>query len=665
MTLAQKLEEERKFIETCVVLKLLDETDAKSLREVAGHEGRFVAQTAVQRGMLTPADVDIVYSLQKPTEIVPGYRILELVGRGGMGVVYRALQLDLERTVALKIILISNVSDPTAAARFEREAKALARLQHPNIVQALNFGRHEGRYYFSMEFVSGRTCEQAVRDSGILTPREVWSIVRQVASGLMHALRQQVIHRDIKPANLILVPPPEGSATDAVTVKIADFGLAMLADQNPEHLKLTTGDKVMGSPAYMSLEQFGGRPVDFRSDIYSLGATAWHLLFGRPPFGGRSVAALFQQKSEPFRFDPSDLPVVLPADQMGLLMGLLDPDPQQRPQSYEQLIDAIDALEIDDSELPQQRRTNPANKDSDQGVLGMQPTTIRSMPTGVATGNSVLPGPAARTRPPLTVDRMVHSGDELPDTIELSRSAVVPDAGKRGKIALVKWLVAVACVITLLAAVLFFSRGSNERGPRTRTRVIGNTPLFDGVTLSGWDVGGSMVGAWNTVEAPDASTAIACTTRLGALTRKIPETPHPRISLFVWLLADSGAVDVDFAFDPADPSDTRGCLRLTAERTTLGRKTGDFEELDEAVTTSPLPTLHDRFHVIHVERQVSDWYVFLEERFIGSIPIEQVGVGNAIRLVIHPGSPGQSEGSQAFFADVQLYELGATETQSP
>ncbi len=170
-----------------------------------------------------------------------------------------------------------------------------------------------------------------------------WSVVRQVASGLMHALGQNLIHRDIKPANIILLPPPEGAVSQTEIVKIADFGLAMFADQSSEQLKLTTGDKIMGSPAYMSLEQFGGRQVDFRSDMYSLGATAWHLLFGKPPFQGRSVAALFQQKSNPLVIDPSALPVVLPDDQMRLLMGLLDPDPNRRPQNYEQLIEAIDA----------------------------------------------------------------------------------------------------------------------------------------------------------------------------------------------------------------------------------------------------------------------------------------------------------------------------------
>ena len=163
MAQTSRVQEDRQFIETCIALDLLNETDAKTLSDAIGNDSKVVSQTAVQRGFLTPVDVDIVQSLQFPMEVIPGYQILDLVGRGGMGVVYRAKQLDLERIVALKIILISNVSDSTVAARFEREAKALARLQHPNIVQALNFGKCEGRYYFAMEYVPGRTCVLSLR----------------------------------------------------------------------------------------------------------------------------------------------------------------------------------------------------------------------------------------------------------------------------------------------------------------------------------------------------------------------------------------------------------------------------------------------------------------------------------------------------------------------
>lgn len=633
MSQRPKAQEDRRFIETCLELDLLHDTDADSLFDSVGDETTTIAQSALQRGLLTPADVDIVLSLQNPTSVAPGYKVLELIGRGGMGVVYRAEQIDLERTVALKTILISNVDDPTVAARFEREAKALARLQHPNIVQALNFGKHEGRYYFAMEYVPGRSCEQAVDSQGPLPAPQVWSIIRQAASGLLHASRQNLIHRDIKPGNLILLPPPEGSPSQAEIVKITDFGLAMFADPGAEHLKLTSLDKVIGSPVYMSLEQFEGRDVDFRSDLYSLGATAWHLLFGSPPFTGTTVGALYRQKSQPIAVDPATLPVALPVNQLQLLLGMLDPNPDRRPQGYQQLIDAIDGLGVCDT--PAAIQVDPAAPyDTPAGVsISEHPTWDTPVPPEPTLQ------PAASASDP--------AGDELTQTIELTDSAVVP------KVKLRKWQIVTAIVALVCVAIGVAKLLTPSRGERTHTRVVGTTPLFDGESLSGWDVGGSMVGAWNTVEAPDASTAIACTTDQGALTRRYPNTDNPRINLFVWIQPESGPVDIDFALESQASSDIRGSLRMTGTANQLGTKTEDFGELKVIAESPALPTVHDRYHVIHLERQPSDWYVFLEEDLIGTLPIKKVGEGNQIRLVVHAGQGD----SNAYFADIQLNDL--------
>ncbi|WP_182867679.1 serine/threonine-protein kinase [Rhodopirellula sp. JC639] len=637
------VDQERRFIETCLELQLLKETDAKSLEQQFGVDGPGISQLALQRGLLTPADVDIVHALQFPSATVPGYQIVDLVGRGGMGAVYRAVQTDLERVVALKIIMAGNVAHPNAAARFEREAKALARLRHPNIVQAFNFGKHDGRYYFAMEFVPGKTCEQVVREAGFLPPQAVWSIVRQVASGLLHAVGQNLIHRDIKPANLLLLPPPEGSATKTEIVKIADFGLAMFADQSAEQLKITTGEKVMGSPAYMSPEQFGGREVDFRTDMFSLGATAWHLLFGKPPHQGRSIAALYQQKSERLLVHPDDLPIKLPEDQMSLLIDLLDPDPEVRPASYQQLIDAIDALmgnaDPTAATVPTTVPSSADNEPARRGWISAQPTVERALPLAdAATSTSTASG-------------VTSSGDSVTQTIDLHR------VRRTRRTRFVRSFCAVG--ILALAAFLIGVVQYNRSLPAVRvpTRVVGSVPLFDGVTLSGWDVGGSMVGAWNTLQAPDASTAIACVTPKGALTRRYTTNTIPRISLFVWPQTESSVVDIDFAFDPAEPFSRRGCVRLQGDRYQVGTKTSDFGDVDVVFQSEALPTMLDRFHVIDIERQRDDWFVFLEEKFIGSLPVEDVANGSAIRLVVHENRPQTADRPQAFFADVQLDEL--------
>ena len=182
MPTERMIQHSTQFIDKCVELNLVSLQDAEKLRKPIGEEGHVVAQDALQRGLLTPSDIEIVQSLLRPLDVVPGYEILDFVGRGGMGVVYRARQLNLERVVALKTVLVSSVGDSTTAARFELEAKALARLQHPNIVQALNFGKHEGRFYFAMEFISGPSCEQLVGSGFGLPKSQVWQIVRQVAS---------------------------------------------------------------------------------------------------------------------------------------------------------------------------------------------------------------------------------------------------------------------------------------------------------------------------------------------------------------------------------------------------------------------------------------------------------------------------------------------------
>ncbi|TWU40916.1 serine/threonine-protein kinase [Novipirellula artificiosorum] len=632
--MTSKQDEANRFLDLCLELQLLSVTDVEALRSVAVDQYALIAQIALRRGLLSPTDVDIVESLQFPTRVVPSYEILDLVGRGGMGVVYRARQIDLDRQVALKTILVSNVSNPTAAARFEREARALARLQHPNIVQALNFGKHQGRYHFAMEFVEGRSCEQALREDGIMPPENVWLIVRQVASGLLHARRHDLIHRDIKPANLILVTPPEGSTLPqgSEMVKITDFGLALFATPQADDLKLTTVDKIMGSPAYMSPEQFGGEGVDFRTDIYALGATAWHLLFGSAPFSGRSVAALSREKQEPLVIDASALPVLLPDAQLQLLQAMMDPDPNQRPQSYEALIRWIDQL------VEAESVTSPQ-------------TTVSAPP--IASGADV----STHGFSPVSRSDADSIADSVTQTVELMRSdsAAVPANRKRAIRTL--WIVAVA-ILAMLGTIIGYAWWSAPtRGPRDYLRVVDSEPLFDGESLSGWDTDGSMVGAWNTVVSPDSATAIASTSRRSGLTRRVPPSDHPRISLFVLKQRGGGTVDIDFAFDPTIQADPRGTLRVTDKTLELGVKSGDFDPLS-SVSQLQLPRgFSERSHVVYLERQLSDWYVFLETKFIGSIPLSRIGTGTSIRLVVHDADNDAVDPPYAFFTDVRLDRL--------
>lgn len=613
------------FLETCAELKMLDPTDIDSLRQSVGTDATHISQLALQQGLLTATDIDIALSIQQPLTVVPGYEIVGLVGRGGMGAVYQAQQLDLERTVALKTILLESAGDTNAAARFEREAKSLARLQHPNIIQALNFGQHHGRYYFAMEFVSGRTCEQAIHQERFLPSDKVWVLVRQVASGLLHALGQNLIHRDIKPANLILMAPPEGAASDQEIVKIADFGLAMFANPSADQMKLTTGQKVLGSPAYMSPQQFGGEAVDFRTDIYSLGASAWHMLFGTPPFAGNSIASLYRQKLQPFVPQDHELPFSIPDDQMRLLTRMMDPDPKVRPSTYESLIESIDRLDIGSDTA-----TRPLPLHAVPQDVSEQPTMELSA-VGAAT---------SQTTEVLT-----------PPNLALEHGAV--DRSPRSP----RFLLAIGLFLVVLGSVAFLAWPRNSRGPRIYTRVVESVPLFDGETLSGWDVGGTAVGSWGTATAPDDGTALTCNSSQGALSRRLPGVNHPRICLFVWPQENSGVVDIDFAFDTLD-ADTRGCLRFTDSKNLLGTKQTDFGDLSVVSEKLAPVSLHDRFHVVHIERQPTDWYIFVEEQLVGTIPITRVGDGAQMRLVVHAAENGQDDAVKVYFSDLEMYGLG-------
>jgi serine/threonine protein kinase len=207
----------------------------------------------------------------------PQLEILELLGYGGMGAVYKARQVRLDRLVALKVLPPEAGRDPSFAERFTREARALARLNHPHIVGVHDFGEHDGLFYFIMEYVDGANLRRLLAD-GPLSPALALQIVPQICDALQYAHEEGIVHRDIKPENILL--------DQKGRVKIADFGLAKLLGQAPTHTRLTASRQVMGTPHYMAPEQME-RPltVDHRADIYSLGVVFYEMLTGELPLG--------------------------------------------------------------------------------------------------------------------------------------------------------------------------------------------------------------------------------------------------------------------------------------------------------------------------------------------------------------------------------------------
>jgi len=259
------------------------------------------------------------------------YEILEEIARGGMGVVYRARQLSLNRPVALKMILSGGLATEAEVKRFQAEAEAIARLHHPNIVAIHEIGFHEGRHFFSMDFVAGKDLDALVRD-GPLPAAEAARLLEAVARAIHYAHQQGILHRDLKPSNVLL----DGQGQPRVT----DFGLAKQMGSDAD---LTLSGQVLGSPNFMPPEQATGRKagVGPQSDVYSLGAILYHLLTGRPPFLAESLQATLAQvlQSEPISLRALNGRV--PADLETICLKCLEKAPAQRYQTAQELAEEL------------------------------------------------------------------------------------------------------------------------------------------------------------------------------------------------------------------------------------------------------------------------------------------------------------------------------------
>jgi WD40 repeat protein len=258
-----------------------------------------------------------------------GYEVGRLLGRGGMGVVYEARQILLNRMVALKMIRAGDLASPEERTRFLAEAEVIARLKHPNIVQIHAFGECDGRPFFEMELVDGGSLADRIQGAPH-SPREASTLLETLARAIHEAHRNGVIHRDLKPSNILMMA--DGSP------KIVDFGLAKLIGSNSG---LTRTDSVLGSPAYMAPEQAGGgaNAIGPAADVYALGAICYELLTGRPPFVAESALELLTMARSADPVPPSRLRPGLPRDVETICLRCLEKNPDHRYQTAEALAD--------------------------------------------------------------------------------------------------------------------------------------------------------------------------------------------------------------------------------------------------------------------------------------------------------------------------------------
>ncbi len=280
--------------------------------------------------------------LLPPAAIWDRYQFLDVVGKGGMGVIYKARNLLVDHIVAIKMLHANSVSDKSLQ-RFQHEGKALSRLNHPNIVTLHDFGiTEQNRPYMIMDYLEGETLDSALRKETAFSEAKALDIFTQIADGMAYAHAEGVLHRDLKPSNIML----QTSADGTCRVKIFDFGIAKLMHEDSDH-KLTKTGEMVGSPAYMSPEQIMDKEVDHRSDLYSFGVLMYEALTGKPPFTESSLLSTLRNhlnEKPPSLYEASQK-TFLP-ELEAIVMRLLSKEPSARYQSMAELKTELDRAKV-------------------------------------------------------------------------------------------------------------------------------------------------------------------------------------------------------------------------------------------------------------------------------------------------------------------------------
>jgi serine/threonine protein kinase len=371
------------------------------------------------------------------TVISGRYQLGDRLGSGGMSTVYKAVDRVLERTVAVKVLAEHLSDDEKFVARFRREALAVAKLIHPNIVQVYDTGVDQDRHYIVMEYVEGRSGAQLLQSRGRLGPEVAVEIGIQACGGLEYAHRQGIIHRDVKPGNLMVIggpagrrgaqPNPQDPPTGEMTVKLTDFGIARAAEQT----RLTQVGSVVGTAAYLAPEQARGEEATPASDVYALGVVIYQLLTGRLPWEGTTLAELAIRRENERPLPPSSYDPEVPDTLSTAVLRSLEGDPALRYTAARELANALRDGLAGAEPLP------PASEAATSAMTGTRTDATRRLPVEEPTPptrRAPAPRPAPRAR--------------------AAAPAPAPAAAKSSTAGRVRRVIGLLLVIAILAAII-------------------------------------------------------------------------------------------------------------------------------------------------------------------------------------------------------------------
>ncbi|GMV83890.1 MAG: hypothetical protein AMXMBFR7_50740 [Planctomycetota bacterium] len=400
-------------------------------------------------------------TVQKVTRIGP-YDLIRKLGEGGMGAVYQARDTRTHAIVALKVLPRSRAKDKTFLTRFEAEAHASFELDHPNIVRGLDVGNADGYHFLVMEYVEGHDVYSLLEQKGRFSEKEALSVLRQIASALDHIHGERLVHRDLKPENIIVTP--EGEA------KLADMGLAVDKEAQGRR-RITKAGIAMGTPFYLSPEQIQGKSeIDIRSDIYSLGATIYEMVTGRPPFEGDTAAVVMMKHLTEQVPSPHDIDRGISPGFCHILERMMAKDPAERYQSPAELLD--DLALIVQGKQPKSVRPNEGRSSISR------PTTVKVAEQRANRKSGARMDPAGATRVDENLDKLAPMLEKAPRGPASSsrmtgivrrmshsrmRSAIRPPVGAAISM---KWALLAGVAVAAIATIVFLIVNIFGGGPK-------------------------------------------------------------------------------------------------------------------------------------------------------------------------------------------------------